>query len=129
MTILADYRQPLIDALDTLPATTYTFVPEAPIVPFIAYVPSIPYMEPTVISNSTVRMKLNAVLTVGVEIFDNASSLDNIEQLIIGILGVLPSGWVVEEVSQPAPMTLNGGSTCIAAEIAINTQITQTTGD
>lgn len=127
-TIKSAVRDPLVATLNAagIPASCYSFVPESPIVPFVAIVPSIPYLEPNLIGNDTVRMKINFAITIGVEPFDNDASLDNIEQIMVKILAALPSGYEVGEISNPVPFNLNGGAYCIAAEINVSTQYTQT---
>jgi len=57
--------------------------------------------------------------------YSNAAALDNIEQLIMSILAVIPSGYTVGSVSNPVPMTI-GASEILMSEIEISTQYTQT---
>jgi hypothetical protein len=55
----------------------------------------------------------------------NAAALDNIEQLVMSILAVIPSGYTVGSVSNPVPLTI-GASEILACEIELSTQYTQT---
>jgi hypothetical protein len=122
--IAVNVRGALKTAIAGVAANTYDSVPEAPIVPFAAVVPSTPYLEANLIGTST-RVKVNLVLTVGVAMYSNASALDNIEKLIISILAVIPSGYTVGSVSNPIPMTI-GASEILMSEIELSTQYTQT---
>lgn len=122
--IAVNVRGALKTAIAGVAANTYDSVPEAPIVPFAAVVPSTPYLEANLIGTST-RVKVNLVITVGVAMYSNASALDNIEKLIISILAVIPSGYTVGSVSNPIPMTI-GASEILMSEIELSTQYTQT---
>lgn len=122
--IAVNVRGALKTAIASVAANTYDAVPEAPIVPFAAVVPSTPYLEPNLIGTST-RVKVNLVITIGVAMYSNASALDNIEKLIISILAVIPSGYTVGSVSNPVPMTI-GASEILMSEIELSTQYTQT---
>lgn len=122
--IAVNVRGALKTAIASVAANTYDAVPEAPIVPFAAVVPSTTYLEPNLIGTST-RVKVNLVITIGVAMYSNASALDNIEKLIISILAVIPSGYTVGSVSNPVPMTI-GASEILMSEIELSTQYTQT---
>ena len=122
--IAVNVRGALKTAIAGVAANTYDSVPEAPIVPFAAVVPSTPYLEANLIGTST-RVKVNLSITVGVAMYSNASALDNIEKLILSILAVIPSGYTVGSVSNPVPMTI-GASEILMSEIELSTQYTQT---
>jgi hypothetical protein len=122
--IAVNVRGALKTAIAGVAANTYDSVPEAPIVPFAAVVPSTPYLEANLIGTST-RVKVNLSITIGVAMYSNASALDNIEKLIISILAVIPSGYTVGSVSNPIPMTI-GASEILMSEIELSTQYTQT---
>jgi hypothetical protein len=122
--IAVNVRGALKTAIQGVAANTYDSVPEAPIVPFAAVVPSTPYLEANLIGTST-RVKVNLVITVGVAMYSNASALDNIEKLVMSILAVIPSGYTVGSVSNPVPMTI-GASEILMSEIELSTQYTQT---
>jgi hypothetical protein len=122
--IAVNIRGALKTAIAGVAANTYDSVPEAPIVPFAAVVPSTPYLEANLIGTST-RVKVNLVITIGVAMYSNASALDNIEKLILSILAVIPSGYTVGSVSNPVPMSI-GASEILMSEIELSTQYTQT---
>jgi hypothetical protein len=124
-TIATSVRGAIKTAIANVAANTYDSVPEAPIVPFAAVVPSNPYLEANLIGTST-RVRVNLVITVGVAMHSNAAALDNIEQLVMSILAVIPSGYTVGSVSNPVPLTI-GASEILACEIELSTQYTQTT--
>ncbi len=123
-TIATSVRGAIKTAISNVAANTYDSVPEAPIVPFAAVVPSNPYLEANLIGTST-RVRVNLVITVGVAMHSNAAALDNIEQLVMTILAVIPSGYTVGTVSNPTPLTI-GASEILACEIELSTQYTQT---
>lgn len=123
--IAVTVRGALKTAISGVAANTYDSVPESPMVPFAAVVPSNPYLEANLIGTST-RVKVNLVITVGVASYSNAASLDNIEQLVLSILAVIPQGYTVGSVSNPVPVSLASGSEIIACEIQLSTQYTQT---
>ena len=124
-TILSSVRNPLKTAISGVAANVYDSVPESPIVPFAAVVADSPYMESTLIGKTSVKVKLNFRIAVGVAIYDNQSALDNIEQLVISILAVIPSGYTLGNVSNPIPIEV-GASQILACEIEISTYYTQT---
>ena len=123
-TIATSVRGAIKTAIANVAANTYDSVPEAPIVPFAAVVPSNPYLEANLIGTSP-RVRVNLVITVGVAMHSNAAALDNIEQLVMSILAVIPSGYTVGSVSNPVPLTI-GASEILACEIELSTQYTQT---
>ena len=123
--IATTIRGTLKTAISSVAINPYDSVPEAPQVPFAAIVPNTPYLEPNLIGTST-RVKINLVITIGVAMYNNAASLDNIEKLVMSILAVIPQGYTVGSVSNPIPMTLASGSEVLACEIDISTQYTQT---
>jgi hypothetical protein len=123
--IAVNIRGTLKTAISSVAVNPYDSVPEAPQVPFAAIVPNTPYLEPNLIGTST-RVKINLIITVGVAMYSNNAALDNIEQLVMDILAVIPQGYTVGSVSNPIPMTLASGSDILACEIDISTQYTQT---
>ena len=124
-TILSSVRSPLKTAISGVAANVYDSVPEAPIVPFAAVVPNVPYLQPTLLGKDKVKVRVNLIMTVGVAIYDNQSALDNIEQLVISILAAIPSGYEVGDVSNPIPLNI-GASEILACEIQLSTYYTQT---
>ena len=122
--IAVDVRGKLKTAMAGVAANTYDAVPESPIVPFVAVVPTNPYLECNLIGTST-RVKVNLVITVGVAMHSNAAALDNIEKLVLSILAVIPSGYTVGSVSNPTPIMI-AASEILACEIELSTQYTQT---
>ena len=76
--IAVDVRGLLKTQLSSITANVYDAVPESPIVPFAAVLPSNPYLEIEVFTKNTVRTKVNLMIVVGVAPYSNAASLDNI---------------------------------------------------
>ncbi|CAB4204949.1 hypothetical protein UFOVP1406_5 [uncultured Caudovirales phage] len=123
--IAVNVRGALKTAISSVAANVYDAVPEAPIVPFAAVVPSFPYLESTLIGRSSVKVKVNLRVVLGVASYSNAASLDNIEQLAISILAAIPSGYTIGSVSNPIPQTI-GASEILACELEVSCYYTQT---
>ena len=117
-TIATSVRGAIKTAIANVAANTYDSVPEAPIVPFAAVVPANPYLEANLIGTST-RVRVNLVITVGVAMHSNAAALDNIEQLVMSILAVIPSGYIVGDVSVPSIVSV-GSSNLLSADIPVS---------
>jgi hypothetical protein len=125
-TIAADVRGALKTALAACTANIYDSVPEAPIVPAIVIVPDSPYMELELIGKSTTRVKLNYTITACVAYFSNAAALDNLEQLVISILGELDaSKYELSTVERPS-VTEVGTTTLLVSDIRLSVRYEQT---
>jgi hypothetical protein len=125
-TILSDIRQPLATALSGVAANVYAYVPEAPQVPFCVTVPDSPYLELQTINKSTLHTKINLVISVAVAYNSNPAALDNLEQLIMSVLAVIPVGYTIEAVEKPT-VTQVGPSNCLVSDVRVSTYYTQTT--
>jgi hypothetical protein len=125
-TILSSVRQPLATALAGVSGNVYAFVPESVIPPAVVCVPDSPYLEIETIGKSQVRCRINMTITAVVAYNSNPASLDNIEQLVMSILAVIPSGYIVGSVERPTVTTI-GASTMLIADIRVSTYYTQTT--
>jgi len=123
--ILEDVRDPLRTALLGVAASVYSSVPEAVIPPACIILYDSPMMESTLIGKAAVKVKLNFIVTAAVAYNSNAGSLDNLEKLIIEILGAIPSGYVVGDVQRPS-ITSVGASNLLVADLSISTYYTQT---
>jgi hypothetical protein len=125
-TIAADVRGALKTALAACTANIYDSVPEAPIVPAIVIVPDSPYMELELIGKSITRVKLNYTITACVAYFSNAAALDNLEQLVISILGELDaSKYELSTVERPS-VTEVGTTTLLVSDIRLSVRYEQT---
>ena len=100
-TILSSVRTPLATALASVAGNVYSFVPESVIPPAVVVVPDSPYLELETINKSTIHTKINFTISVAVAYNSNPASLDNIEQLIMSVLAVIPTGYVVSSVERP----------------------------
>jgi len=125
-TIATNVRGTLATALASVAASVYSSVPEAVIPPACLIIPGAPYLESTLISGSVTKVKINFTVTAAVAYNSNAGSLDNLEQLIISILGAMPSGYVVGNVDRPA-ITSVGASNLLVADLNVSTYYTQQT--
>ena len=124
-TILSSTRQPLAIALASVAGNVYAFVPESPIPPCVVLVPDSPYLELETINKSTIHTKINFTISVAVAYNSNPASLDNIEQLIMSVLAVIPAGYIVSSVERPT-VTQVGASTLLIADVRVSTYYTQT---
>jgi hypothetical protein len=124
-TILSQVRQPLANALATVAGNVYAFVPESVIPPAVVVVPDSPYLELETINKTTIHTKINFTISVAVAYNSNPASLDNIEQLILSVLAVIPTGYIVSSVERPT-VTQVGASTLLIADVRVSTYYTQT---
>jgi hypothetical protein len=124
-TILSDIRTPLATALAGVAGNVYSFVPETVIPPAVVVVPDSPYLELQTINKSTLHTKINFTISVAVAYNSNPASLDNIEQLIMSVLAVIPTGYVVSSVERPTVSQV-GASTLLIADVRVSTYYTQT---
>lgn len=122
---IAGTRSALVSSFSALAANVFSSVPESPIPPAIVVVPSTPYMEVATISDAVTKVKLNFAITVMVQYNSNAASLDNLEQLVIGVLAAMPAGYIVGNVEKPTVLEI-GASPVLAADINVSTYYTQT---
>ena len=122
---IAETRAALANAFSALSANVYASVPESPIPPAIVVVPDSPYMEVVLIGKAKTQVKLNFAITAIVASNSNAGSLDNLEQLIIGILAAMPAGYVVGVIEKPTVLEV-GQSPMLVADINVSTYYTQT---
>ena len=124
-TILEQVRTPLATALASVAGNVYSFVPETVIPPAVVVVPDSPYLELETINKSTIHTKINFTISVAVAYNSNPASLDNIEQLILSVLAVIPTGYVVSSVERPTVSQV-GASTLLIADVRVSTYYTQT---
>jgi hypothetical protein len=124
-TILQQIRTPLATALSSVLGNVYSFVPETVIPPAVVVVPDSPYLEFETISKSNIRAKVNFTISVAVAYNSNPASLDNIEQLVISVLAVIPNGYIVGSVERPT-VTQVGASTLLIADVRVSTYYTRT---
>jgi hypothetical protein len=121
---IAEVRSSLATALESIGATVYGFVPEAIIPPACVIVPDAPYLESTLISRNGVNVKVNFTITAAVAYNSNPGALDNLEKLVIQILGVMPDGYVVGDVQRPT-ITNIGTSSILIADLSVSTYYNQ----
>ena len=124
--IKVNVRDVLATALSGVAASVYASVPEAVSPPACMIIPGAPYLESTLIRGSVTKVKINFTVTAAVAYNSNAGALDNLEQLIISIIGAMPSGYVVGNVDRPA-ITSVGASNLLVADLDVSTYYTQQT--
>jgi len=124
--ISEDVRGAIKTALANVNANVYDHVPEAPQVPAVLVIPSSPYMEMEVLGKVTTRVKLNYTITAAVAYLSNPASLDNLEKLVLSILGALSSSkYELSTVSQPA-VTQVGAVNLLVSDISLSVRYEQT---
>jgi hypothetical protein len=121
---IAEVRADLAAALTSIGASVYDSVPEAIIPPACVIIAGSPYLESTLISKSSVSVKINFTITAAVAYNSNPGALDNLEKLVIQILGVMPNGYVVGDVQRPTITNINTSSILIA-DLAVSTYYNQ----
>jgi len=119
-----EVRSDLATALSAIGATVYGWVPEAIIPPACVIIPDSPYLESTLISKSSVSVKINFTISAAVAYNSNPGALDNLETLVIQILGAMPDGYVVGDVQRPTITNVNTSSLLIA-DISVSTYYNQ----
>jgi hypothetical protein len=125
-TISGDVRGAIKTALASVSANVYDHAPEAPIVPAVVIVPDSPYMELETIGKSLVRVKLNYTITAAVAYLSNPASLDNLEKLVISILGALnASKYELSTVERPSITTV-GTTNLLVSDIRLSVRYEQT---
>jgi len=125
-TISEDVRGAIKTALSGVSANVYDSVPESPAVPAVVLVPDSPYMELELISKATTRLKLNYTVTAAVAYLSNSASLDNLEKLVISILGALSaSKYELSTVDRPA-ITQVGTTNLLVSDIRLSVRYEQT---
>jgi len=125
-TIQDDVRGAIKTALAGVSANVYDHVPEAPQVPAVVIVPDSPYMEFELISKATTRLKLNYTISAAVAYLSNPASLDNLEKLVISILGALSaSKYELSTVERPS-VTEVGTTTLLVSDIRLSVRYEQT---
>ena len=123
MTIEADIRTPLQTTLSSIAANVYNGIPETMTSPSILLVPGSPYLESTLINGATTKVKINFLVTGVVGYSNNAAALDNLEQLMISIIGTMPAGYTVGDVSSPTPLEVGAGK-FLTADLQVSTYYT-----
>jgi hypothetical protein len=123
--ISADVRGTLATALATPLASVYTSVPETVIPPAVVIVPDSPYLESTTIGKNVTRVKINMTVSAAVAYNNNAGALDQLEVLIITLIGLMPVGYEVGDVSRPTIISV-GASNLLSADLSVSTYYTQT---
>jgi len=124
-TISTDVRGALATALATPLASVYTSVPETVIPPAVVIVPDSPYLESTTIGKNVTRVKINMTVSAAVAYNNNAGALDQLEVLIITLIGLMPVGYEVGDVSRPTIISV-GASNLLSADLSVSTYYTQT---
>jgi hypothetical protein len=124
--ISEDVRGAIKTALINVSANVYDHVPEAPSVPAVMVVPDSPYMQIEVLGKVTTRVKLNYTVTAAVAYLSNPASLDNLEKLVLSILGALSSSkYELSTVDRPSIAQV-GAVNLLVSDIRLSVRYEQT---
>jgi hypothetical protein len=99
--------------------SVYSHVPETVIPPAVMLVTGSPWLEPVVIGNNrafTVRYIIECVASP----MTNPSSLEKLEDMIETVLALIPTNWIILDVTSPRTRAVNS-TDLLAAEILIQT--------
>lgn len=124
--ISVNVRDALATTLSSVAASVYSEPPETVIPPACIIVPNEPYLESEFIGDDSVRVKINLVVTAAVAYYSNAGALDNLEKLIVAIMGVIPTNYTVGNVTRPN-ITQVGATNLLVSDLDISTYYTQQT--
>lgn len=120
MSIASTVRGGLANSFSSIAANVYAYVPEQVNPPAIVIVPDSPYMDPNLINDSTIKVKLNFTISCAVAYLSNPASLDNLEALVLDVLAAMPNNYVVGTVERPT-VTQVGASTLLVSDIRVST--------
>jgi hypothetical protein len=123
-TIESEILQPLATALAGVGASVYATPPEALIAPACTIMPGSPLFESVIIGHDKVRVKVNLIITGAVAYNTNSGAWANLNKLMISILGAMPSGYEVGDVTRPGVTTVGTGN-FLTADLPIATYYTQ----
>lgn len=124
MSILADQRQVIADALRAAGITAHTTVPDKWVPPGAFVGPGEPYITRQVDGVAFGGEVVNHMVTLIVERGTNDERADELDDLILQALGALdglePQGFGVGDVQQPGQLSVNGQPHLgVAVEVAI----------
>lgn len=125
MTISSDVRGALATALSGVQANVYPVAPETLLSPCVVVYADSPYMTPNIINKSTTKVEINLVLSIGVSNNNNATALDNLEQLTLQVLAALPAGYAVGNIEAPYPIETNNGHKILGLDMRVSTYYIQ----
>jgi len=123
MSIESVVRTPLKTALSSIAANVYNGIPETMTSPSICLIPNSPYLESVLINGATTKVKVNLTVTGVVTYANNAAALDNLETLMISIIGAMPNGYEVRDVSAPQSLEVGAGK-YLVADLQVSTYYT-----
>jgi hypothetical protein len=123
MSIESAIRTPLKTSLSSIAANVYNGIPETMTSPSICLIPDSPYLETVLINGATTKVKVNLTVTGVVTYANNAAALDNLETLMISIIGSMPSGYEVRDVSAPQSLEVGAGK-YLVADLQVSTYYT-----
>jgi hypothetical protein len=120
MADLATLRGDLATALESVGAVVaFAYPKEQPANSALVLVPSNPYITPVAIGGLSNRLNVRFDITAVVGAADTQAALANIENLMLGVLNVLPAGIaIVSPWSGPLPEDI-GPSKMITSQLTV----------
>jgi hypothetical protein len=122
---LATTRTAIATAIGGAGYKAHAYPPPTVIPPAVVIVPDQPYLILETIGNPGTRVAARFELIVCVAALDNQAQLDNIEQIAIRVLQVLPAGTVVGDIERPTVEQV-GPSSLLTLRIPIEVRATLT---
>ena len=122
---LATTRTAIAAAIQGAGYKAHAYPPPTVIPPAVVIVPDQPYLILETIGNPGTRVAARCELIVCVAALDNQAQLDNIEQIAIQVLQVLPPGTAVGDIERPTVEQV-GPSSLLTLRIPIEVRATLT---
>ena len=122
---LATTRTAIAAAIQGAVYKAHAYPPPTVIPPAVVIVPDQPYLILETIGNPGTRVAARFELIVCVAALDNQAQLDNIEQIAIQVLQVLPPGTAVGDIERPTVEQV-GPSSLLTLRIPIEVRATLT---
>lgn len=120
----ATIRDTFTDAFEAIGANVYDYAPPVVSTPAVFVFPDDPYCTFETIGAGRITLRLR--LTAAVAANDNQAALNNLEDLILGMVSAMPTGVRFDSITAPS-MTQVGPSSLLVTEMAV--QMVTTTGD
>ena len=120
---ISDVRAALMATFDALGVAVYDHVPPVVSTPALFVFPDEPYLETKLIGSATVRVNVRLRIVAAVASLDNRAALANLEDLLVSVLGNLPSGYVAGEWDKPS-MDAVGPSELLVSTMTVETVAT-----
>ena len=117
--LTTEARQALTTAFEGYGIRVYDTVPATPVPPCVVVVPDSPWLLPERIG-STLNYRARWRVLVVISPRTNAQAVLDIEDAIDGLLGLIPTGFNVDQVGPPSLSDTGAQGTVYTTEIAVS---------